>query len=153
MISIIFVEPEGSGNIGSLARVMKNFGFDKLVLVKPPELDNNETRMMAMHAYDLIEKARIFPTFKDAIKDFDHVIGTTACLCRHKNIAPLKSFLKKPIPDNAAIVFGRESTGLTNEEKELCEQLITIPANKKYSTLNVTHAAAIVLYELFQKNK
>ena len=164
MICVALVEPETPGNIGSVARVMKNFGLKQLVLVNPrcSYLDG-EAYGRAMHARDILKAATIVKDFS-SLKNFDYVIGTTAALGSDYNV------VRSPITPNqlaqqlsqrigsgkradVAIVFGREGTGLTTKEISGCDIVVTIPTSKKYGALNVSHAAAIVLYELFQASK
>ncbi|MHA1582389.1 MAG: RNA methyltransferase [Candidatus Baldrarchaeia archaeon] len=154
-VIVIFLGAENEGNIGSLARVMKNFGLYKLILVSPKAKIGDEALKSAMHAQDVLKSAKILNSFDKAIEDVDFVIGTTARLGWNYNV------LRTPIfPDQLsilrkrdgkiAIVFGRESNGLTNEELNKCDVVLTIPANPEYPTLNITHAAAIIFYELFK---
>lgn len=154
MINIIFVEPESSGNIGSLTRAMKNFSLKNLILVNPCEI-NQETRKMAMSSWDLVENARKVNSFEKAIEGMDFIISTTAKISSDYNgvktaYSP-KEILEqlKQVEGNIAIVFGRESSGLTQEELEKCDISLFIPANLESPTLNISHAAAIVFYELF----
>lgn len=166
MLSVVLVEPETPGNIGSVARVMKNFGVKRLVLVNPRcnHLDG-EAYGRAMHARDILKAAVVVKSFS-YLKKFDYVVATTAALGSDYNV------LRSPItPDqlaqqlrghigsgsnkksNIALVFGREGTGLTSKEIGSCDLVVTIPASKKYRALNLSHAVAIVLYELFKSSK
>lgn len=155
--SIIFVSPKYSGNIGSLARVMKNFDFNELIIVNPQAEINDETYRYAMHGEDIVKNAKIVDTFDEAIKDMNLVVGTSA-ISTHSE----KHFLRIPktpeevaemvknLDGKVAIVFGREDIGLLNEELEKVDIFLTIPASENYPVLNITHAAAIILYELFK---
>jgi TrmH family RNA methyltransferase len=160
-IRIVFVEPEDEGNIGLLARTMKNFNVKDLYLVNPkacPKADFAER--LAAHGLDVLKEAKTVENLEEAIKDVDLTIGTTA-----KKAADLKNIRRSSVTPSqlvknltrmtgkAAILFGRESIGLTNDELEKCDFIVTIPANPFYSTLNVTHAAAIILYEIFKRRK
>lgn len=150
MTAVIFVEPESAGNIGSLARAMKNFGLTELYLVGGAKVDM-ETRMMSMHAWDVVENAKQI-TLEEARKRFSQLVATTAQVGWDYNVN--RSWLtpdKLTIGDNSAIVFGRESKGLTNEEVAMCDVVVTIPTDKNYPTLNITHAAVIIFYELFKR--
>ena len=165
MLSVALVEPETPGNIGSVARVMKNFGFKSLLLVNPKcdHLDG-EAYGRAMHAREILKSAAILKDFSQ-LKKFDYVVGTTAALGSDYNVVrspitpgqlsqqisqQLGSSIKKI---KIVLVFGREGTGLTTEELASCDLVVTIPSSKKYGALNISHAAAIVLYELFQVSK
>ena len=167
---VVLVQPEHSGNIGFIARVMKNFNFKNLVLFNPIEkidkIQSYETQGFAMHGKDILLNAEILliedqknhlAKLKEYIKKFDLVIGTTAKGKRYTNIKRLAIFpenLTIPVsvkPLNIAIVFGKESKGLTNEEIGCTDILIRIPTGLNYPTLNLSHACAIVLYEIFRK--
>ncbi len=155
--SVVFVEPESPGNIGALARVMSNFGLSDLILVNPQCKIDKEARDRAKHAFDVIEKARIVRDFSK-IGDFDFVIGTTGKIVnnydevRH-SITPRE--LAKQIKSKArvALVFGREGIGLKNEELAECDIIVNIPTDRHYPVMNISHAAAIVFYELFSADK
>jgi len=155
MYTVVFVEPESSGNIGALARVMKNFGLKELVLVNPKCGIDKEARARAKHAFDIIEKARVVKDF-GKIGNFDFVIGTTGKITPDYNeircaITPRE--LAGQAKGKIAIVLGREGTGLTNDELAICDIIVHIPTDSRYPIMNITHAAAIVFYELFSANK
>ena len=158
MIEVVFVEPETSGNVGALARVMKNFGFKKLTLINPQCKIDQDARNRAKHANDILDKVKVIKSIKSIKADI--IIGTTAKLGTDYNISrtPLtpKEFAEKAskVKNKVAILIGRESKGLLNEEIKLCDFIVSIPASKQYPTLNAVHAATCLLYELFQyKNK
>ncbi|MHA1409175.1 MAG: RNA methyltransferase [Candidatus Odinarchaeia archaeon] len=154
-IDVIFVEPESSGNIGAIARVMKNFGLSNLILVNPKAVIDNDAKAFAMHGRSVLEQIQKKPTLDDALKEIDLVIGTSAISGGDYN--PLRASLsvrelnKLEIPEKGriGIIFGRESRGLSNNELNICDFIITIPASETYPTLNVAQAAAIIFYELF----
>ncbi len=158
MLTVVLVEPETPGNIGSVARVMKNFGMGRLVLVNPKcnPLDG-EAYGRAMHASDVLKSAKVVKAF-GSLRKFDYVVGTTSALGTDYNVvrSPISpaqlSFQLRGKSGKAgiALVFGREGTGLTTKEIAACDVLVTIPSSKKYPALNLSHAVAIVLYELFQ---
>lgn len=150
--SVVLVEPRYSGNVGSIARVMKNFGFSDLILVNPPEMDKDAVKM-AMHAVDVLRKAKKIREF-DEIKDHaDFLVGTSAITGEGKNFIRTPIFPEQLInagesEDRIGLIFGREDYGLFNEEIEKCDILVTIPSNTEYPTLNISHSVAIMLYEL-----
>ncbi len=152
---IVLVEPIYSGNIGSVARVMKNFGFKELILVNPCELDVS-ARQMAMHAFDIIENAKIVSSLKEAVQDSHLIVGTTALHgksdAKHIRMPALTpSKLREKLADKSgvvSIVFGRENDGLRNHELKFCDLIVSIPTSKEYPSMNLSHAVAIVLYEL-----
>ena len=149
MISIILVEPKIQGNIGAIARVMKNFGYTKLILVNPKCKIGKEARNRAKNAQEILDKIKIVKKFPK----IDYLIGTSRMKGNDYNIPrnPVSpKELKKILPKkgNIGLVFGRESSGLTNEEVAKCDFLVSIPTNKNYSSLNLSQAVAIMLYEL-----
>jgi len=149
--SVILVEPKYQGNIGSVARVMKNFGFTKLVLINPPKL-GGEARAMAMHGLDILKDATTM-RFDDLKERFDFLIATSAITAGDSNAmrSPvLPEELKNSIDLNGriGILFGREDKGLSNEEIASCDMLLAIPASEEYPTLNLSHSVAVILYEL-----
>jgi tRNA/rRNA methyltransferase len=152
---IVLVEPLYSGNIGSVARVMKNFGFSELVLLNPCDIDM-PARVMSVHAYDIIENARIEFSLDDALKGSNIIVGMTGLPGKTDNkhfripaYSPRQ--LKEKLAGNNGIislVFGREDAGLRNEELELCDIIVNIPTSQFYRSMNLSHAVAVVLYEL-----
>ncbi|MBS7654904.1 RNA methyltransferase [Candidatus Bathyarchaeota archaeon] len=158
-VRVVLVEPEYEANIGYIARVMKNFGLTELYIVKPKVILSSEALIFAAHAKDVVRKAVTVNSIQEAIKGVEIIIGTTAKPAKSsRNI--LRISIKpedvagkiKALTGKAALLFGRESSGLSNEELGLCNLILSIPADENYPTLNVSHAAAIVFYELY-KNK
>lgn len=151
-VTIIAQEFKWEKNCGSLARVMANFGFEKLVFLNPKcDFKGKEAIMHSKHAKALLEKAKTLKSFSEALKKYDTVIATTAMLGTDYNIArsPLTpEELCKQIKGRTAIIIGREGEGMSNEEIEKCDFVVAIPTSKKYPTMNVSHAAAVILYEL-----
>jgi tRNA/rRNA methyltransferase len=152
---IVLIEPVYSGNVGSVARVMKNFGYSELVLLNPCEIDM-PARVMSVHAYDIIENARIEFSLHDALKGSHIIIGMTGLPGKTDNKhfripAYSPRLLKEKLAGNngvISLVFGREDAGLRNEELELCDIIVNIPTNPVYTSMNLSHAVAVVLYEL-----
>ncbi|MFH1403769.1 MAG: RNA methyltransferase [Candidatus Altiarchaeota archaeon] len=149
---IILVEPKYEGNIGSVARVMKNFGFTNLTLVNPPEL-GSEARQKSMHALEVLQKAGKVRDLAELQERMDYLVATTAKIATDSN--PNRSPIMPWQLDNAlksrgkiGLVFGREDYGLLNEELELCDLQVTIPANPEYPTLNLAQSVGVILYEL-----
>jgi len=157
MIHVILLEPVIPGNIGAIARVMKNFDFTKLVLINP-QCDHlsDEARNRAKHAQEILQEAEVCEFF--VVDDYDYLIATTAKLGTDYNITrsplvPEELALKiKEIDPSKKIglVIGREGHGMFNEEIEKCDFTVTIPSAKDYSTLNISHAVAVMLYELYK---
>ena len=156
MVAIILVEPKNQGNIGAIARTMANFDFDELYLVNPPEL-GKETYDSAVHAKEILQNARVFSSFDEAIKGFDYIAGTSSDISASKK-NPSRNFLTtsefaekiKDFEGKIAIAFGREDYGLSNEEVDLCDSLVYVPTSKGYLSMNLSHACSIVLYEMFK---
>jgi len=134
---------------------MMNFGFKELVLLNPCELDT-PTRLMAVHAYDIIENARIEFSFEKAISNSNIIVGMTGIKGKTDNkhmrmpaLSPRK--LKEKLTGKTGVVsllFGREDDGLRNEELESCDIIVNIPTSYEYPSMNLSHAAAVILYEL-----
>lgn len=154
-ITIILVRPQYAGNIGSVARAMKNMGFTRLSLVSPQEDPmSEEGRKMAVSAKDVLKQARVFPSLKEALADFRWIAGTSARQGRNRGpfispreIAPEIIAHARKVP--VAILFGSEDRGLTNRELDPCQALITIPTHPQLSSLNLAQAVMILCYELY----
>jgi len=157
-IRVVMVEPEKEGNIGGVARVSKNFGVKQLFLVNPKTIIGAEARAYAAHAVDLLESAKIVRSLKEALEGVSAVIGSTAIVAKSSSnlrritifpevAAKLFSRFKE---GTLALLLGRESTGLLNEELDVCDVVVTIPASPAYPVLNVVTAAGIILYELYK---
>ncbi len=150
--SVILVEPKYEGNVGSVARVMKNFGFNELMLVNPPPLDK-KARAMSMHGRDVLENAKIFGSLNDAREEIDFLVATSSVIGADKNqlrtpVFPEYLHKTASLKGRVGLVFGREDYGLYNTEIKLCDLLVSIPANETYPTLNLSHSVAIILYEI-----
>jgi tRNA/rRNA methyltransferase len=133
---------------------MKNMAFRHLVLVKPVDHLTLEARMMAMHALDILQQAQVVDTLAQAIADASYVIGTTRRLGKSRqaqqtsrSIAPLLLTLAASNP--VGLVFGREDSGLSNDELGQCHELVTIPAHPTFGSLNLAQAVLLVCYELY----
>ena len=155
----VFVEPKTAGNIGFLARTMKNFGLKKLVLINPCELENS-AYYQASHARDIVQDAKIYDTIEEFINENEitSIVGTTGTAGGSYNvpripITPDELGKNINVNGNIALVFGREGDGLSNSELELCDILVTIPTSEEYPIMNISHAAAIVFYEIFKNKK
>jgi TrmH family RNA methyltransferase len=157
-IYIIAQEFKTPGNCGALARVMKNFNCNNLVFLNPKcDYLSKEALDRSTHAKNILKKAKTMKSFKELKKNFDYIIGTTAMIGTDYNIlrSPLypKDLAKKITKKKFAIIIGREGEGLNNEEVMQCDFTISIPTSKKYPVMNVSHAASIILYEIFNLSK
>lgn len=155
-VRVVLLEPEKPGNIGAIARSMKNFNLNDLYLVNPKTKINGEARAYAMRGLEILESARIVSSFREALTHVDIVVGTSSVAARAPSNLSRVPITPKQLAKRSAgakgtmaIVFGRESSGLTNQELEMCDFMVTIPANRDYNVLNVATAASIVFYELF----
>ena len=155
-VRVVLVEPKIEGNIGAVARAMRNFDVGDLVLVRPCPI-GEEAQRRAMHGASILKAARIVADFEEAIVDADLVVGTsgvdTESDRKFVRIAvPPEDLASRvaPMDGTLALVLGREDSGLRQEELLRCDLLVTIPASSTYPILNVSHAATIILYALFR---
>ena len=153
-VKIVLVEPEYERNIGAIARLMKNFGFSDLRIVSTKTRVGSEAIAYAMHGADLLRKARFYSNLEEALADVDFAVGTSSRRAADDSnlsrmgieLAELQSKIANI--GIAALVFGRESKGLSNKELDLCDTILTIDANPAYPVLNVASSAAIIFYNL-----
>lgn len=153
-IRVVLVGTSHPGNIGGVARAMKNMCLSDLVLVSPEaEFPSGKARARASNALDVLERTRVVDDLADAIADCQLVVGASA---RLRSIPwPLvdareagQNLVQQSAQGKVALVFGRENAGLSNEELERCHQLVHIPANQEYSSLNIAAAVQVLSYEI-----
>jgi len=154
--AVVLVRPLYSGNLGSVARVMANFGIERLYVVGDLGPDD-ESRMMAMHGLDVLEGLRNFATLAEV--PIDVRVATTGRVStsekRERRFAVAAADLRGRLMEHGGtigIVFGPEDSGLSNDEVEMCDIVATIPATPEYPILNLSHAVAIFLYELSKQS-
>ncbi len=154
-IAVVLVRPLFAGNLGSVARAMKNMGLKDLRLVAP-KADKTEldARKMAAHAQDLLKKSKIFPDLKSALIGFDLVVGTSRRKGRERgNWTTPREFAAQvgemPAKQKTALVFGPEDSGLLNDDVALCQRMIHIPSHDDFPSLNLAQAVMVLAYELF----
>jgi tRNA (cytidine32/uridine32-2'-O)-methyltransferase len=152
-IRVVMVNTSHPGNIGAAARAMKNMGLSHLVLVAPKAHPSFEAYSRAVGADDVLAEATVVDTLAEALSGCVWVAGTSARLrtVRWPVLLPhdcAQQAMVHAHDGDIAIVFGRERTGLSNEELELCNVLLHIPTNPDYSSLNVAAAIQVVAYEL-----
>jgi len=152
-IDVVLVRPKEDGNVGAVARVARNFGADRLVLVASRAKVGSVARRRAMAGLPLLRTALRVRSFDAAIGEADFVIGTTDMSTGRSNAYLRRSVsperlgeMVRTLEGRVAIVFGPEDNGLSREELLRCDLLVHIPARREYPTLNLSHAAAIVLY-------
>lgn len=153
-IRIVLVGTQHPGNIGSAARAIKTMGLHRLVLVAPQKYPHNEADMMAAGAEDVLNAAVEVATLAEAVADCRLVLGCTARSRRvqlrelRPRDAAASAHAEAAAGGEVALVFGRERTGLENEELQLCHAAVHIPANPDYSSLNLAAAVQVLSYEL-----
>ncbi|MHB1493146.1 MAG: RNA methyltransferase [Thermoplasmataceae archaeon] len=152
-VTVILVEPEYQGNVGAVARAMKNTGFNKLSIVGRRTIDD-EAISRAREGETILLGASYYKTLQEAVSGFDIIAGTSSVTTTN-----FKKFRRIPVTPRelwedygdgikkVALVFGREGDGLSNEEISLCNVFIHIPSSKEYPVYNLSHAVTLILYE------
>lgn len=152
-IDIILIGTLYSGNIGSVARAMKNLGFPHLKLVNPQCNIDDQSFWMATHGKDIINRSQTFHNIRDAIEDSSYIFGTTARNRRWRSFLYPNQIAEKVVAmaqkNRVSIIFGPEDIGLSNDELELCNEVVSIPTVKGASSMNISHAVLIICYEIF----
>ena len=157
MISVAVVGCRTSGNLGAIARVMANFGLEKLFIINPEcEVITDESKARAMRAFSILQKAAMAKDLSDI--GADYLIATSAKLGTGNNLRRVyltPEQLSKNIDNKLhyCIVLGREDKGLFNDEIKNCNLLVHIPTSKSYKAMNISHSLAIILYELFRQKE
>ncbi len=152
-IKIVLVGTQHPGNIGSAARAMKTMGLSRLALVAPEKFPHIEAHALAAGADDVLEAAEIHSDLASAVAGCRFVMGTTArkrtvAMTEYGPRAAARLLFDAQHQGDVALVFGRERTGLENEELQLCHAAVCIPANPDYSSLNLAAAVQVLCYEL-----
>jgi tRNA (cytidine32/uridine32-2'-O)-methyltransferase len=154
-IRIVLVRPSHPGNIGAGARAMKNMCLERLALVQPDMFPHPDATARASGAISVLEHATVHDSLEQALAGCQWVVGTTA---RERTIGwPTltprefgRAARERTQGGDVALVFGRERTGLTNEEVDRCHALVRVPGNPDFSSLNLASAIQILAYEIFQ---
>ena len=158
LINIVLVDTIHPGNIGSVARAMKTMGLKRLSLVNPRIFPSDDAIALAGNATEVLKNVSIFSSIKDAIKTSTFVYATSS---RERSIqwpvlsaeqAAVKIFSEVNSNKEISIIFGKEDRGLTNEELELANRLIEIPANPEYPVLNLAMSVQIICYEIMKSS-
>lgn len=151
---VVLAGPKTPGNVGAVARVMANFQVNELRIVEGVPFEE-DTYKRALHARGILENSRRFDDFKSALDGLDFTAATTGIINLND-----KRHLRNPLSPRAlkervskmegtvGLVFGREDFGLYNEELALCDVVVTIPTSPEYPVMNLSHAVAVVLYEI-----
>jgi TrmH family RNA methyltransferase len=153
-IAVTLIEPQYPVNLGHMARLMKNFGLKSLYFIRP-HFDKTEAAKYSTHGNDILIAAKSV-TLSQLRKKFDVLIGTTAIQASSRlnilrgsiNAEQLAKIIHDSSIKDFCILLGRESSGLNNEELELCNLVVTIDTKTNYRTMNAAHALAILLYEI-----
>ena len=156
LIQIVLVETSHPGNIGSVARAMKNMGLSNLALINPKKFPHQEATALAGNATDVLEQAKIFSSIQKAVKHSKVIYATSArdrtiewpTLSARDAASEMQELIANEI--EVSILFGREDRGLTNEELQLANKHLIIPAHPDYPVLNIAMSTQVVCYELFQ---
>ena len=152
-IEFVLVEPSHPGNVGAAARAIGTMGFKNLVLVKPTKHPHPESRARSSGALDILLDARVCGTLEEAIADSSLVIGTTA---RQRRISvPIdsihqctQSIFESSLKQKVSIIFGPETSGLSNNDIDRCNRLVYIPTGEMHSSLNLSMAVQVIAYQL-----
>ena len=155
-VQIVLVETSHPGNIGSVARAMKNMGLSNLVLIKPKKFPHQEATALAGNATDILDRAQVFDSIEKAIQSSKVIYATSArersiewpILSAKDAASEIHSLAAEKI--KVSILFGREDRGLTNEELQMANKHLIIPADPEYPVLNIAMSTQVVCYELFQ---
>lgn len=154
-ICFVLVNTSHPGNIGGVARAMKNMGLSQLRLVEPQDYPSSQATARASGADDVLANAGVYSSLEEALAGCDLVFGASARLRKLSwpQVNPgemVEHIYAQRSGTKIAIVLGREHSGLTNEELERCHYLVHIPSNPEYSSLNIAAAAQVLAYEIFQ---
>jgi TrmH family RNA methyltransferase len=153
LVRIVLIDPSHPGNIGSVARAMKNMALDDLVLVRPRAFPHAEAIALAAGADDILAHARVVESVADAISDCAFIAGTTSRprsyyweFTTPRDVAG--RIVALPEENRAALLFGSERYGLANEDLNHCNVLVRIPANPEYCSLNLAMSVQLAAYEI-----
>ncbi|HKQ30337.1 MAG TPA: RNA methyltransferase [Burkholderiales bacterium] len=154
-VRIVLSRPTHPGNIGATARAMKNMGLSELVLVAPLKYPHADAIALAADAGDVLDRARVCATLEEAVNDCQLVIGTSARSRRIgwpelDTVDCAQRLVTAAAQGPAALVFGQERTGLTNDELDQCQYVVTIPTSPEYPSINLAGAVQILVYEILR---
>lgn len=153
---VVLVGPDNPGNVGFVTRALANFGVHELRIVGEDHRQDQFAQMFSVHAHGILDHAGVYDDLGSALSDVDLAWAATSRAGRNHSVTrALVPLAELPDPNSLegriALVFGRESTGLFNDEMALCDLAFTVPTSKEYPSLNLSHAVSVVLYHLFSK--
>ncbi|MEO8347766.1 MAG: RNA methyltransferase, partial [Acidobacteriota bacterium] len=148
--AVVLVRPRVPGNLGSVARAVKNFGVTDVRLIEPACHPDEESEMLASGADDILQTMRRYATLLEAVAEFDAVVATSSLRGRAEqrwlSLSEMPAFLASlPREATVAYVFGPERSGLTEEERSRASATLTLPTDPAFPTMNLSHATAVVL--------
>ncbi len=150
---IILARPENAENVGLVARCMKNTGFEGLRLVGVEGIDE-KSRKTAVHAQDILEKARLYPNLSEAVEDLELVFAATSKKRKNFPAIPLQEAVEKmflhPPSTKIGLLFGNERTGLTSDELRSSNFRFTIPQARKQPSYNLASAVLLTLFHIYR---
>ena len=157
-VRIVLIDPSHPGNIGSVARAMKNMALSDLVLVRPKSFPHPESHALAAGADDVLAAARVVGTVSEAVADCGFVAGTTARPRSYtwEFLTPREvaaRIVALPAGNRTALLFGSEKYGLGTDDLQYCNVLVRIPTNPDYSSLNLAMAVQLLSYEIFMERE
>lgn len=155
-IRVVLVQPASPGNVGAVARVLKNTGLSQLAFVEPTDWDTLEARIRAHGSGDILDGARTFDSLAAATADAHLVIGTTHRTGRSRDVEDdyvevLRQAVDLARQHQVTVVFGREKDGLWHDELDCCHKLIRLPSAVPYPSFNLSHAVLLVAHEIFRQ--
>ena len=154
-VGFVLIKPQLGENIGACARSMKNFGFKKLNIVSPKfSFPNHKAKTTSVGAYDIINKAKVFNSISESISEFDIVISLSArkrhINKKHITMSDFLNIMNRRKKSTFGLMFGPESSGLSNNDLSFSNFILQIPTSKKFKSLNLSHSVTIVCYEIFK---
>ena len=151
----ILVKPQLGENIGACARSMKNFGFNKLHIVKPKiYFPNHKAKATSVGAYDIINKAIVYNNVENAVSKFNLIVSLSArrrdINKKHISLQDFQKILTSKRNLNIGLMFGPEASGLSNKDLSFSNYILQIPTSTKFKSLNLSHSLTIICYEIFK---
>jgi tRNA/rRNA methyltransferase len=153
--TVVLQKPKFPGNIGSVARCIKNMGMDQLIVSEAGPFDPEEMKVMSTHfAADIIDNIKYYDHLGDALASFQYIVGTTSRLgsARGPALSPRETaaaLVGLSQHNEIALLFGSEDKGLSNSDLRYCHAITTIPVSPRMKSINLSHAVMIVCYEIF----